>query len=197
MTYTNFENGDNRLDIRTKINNLGNNTVSEVTALELKNVEQDGRIDNIEETLEQAYCCYSGEPDMVLTNTFQKLTTFTEIVTPVNVSLTDGVFTANKSGLYQWVLERGYTNEDSNPSSPIEITIEIRKNSSNVVYSRTAIIGAATSNDEPATVTFTSPFIMNVLFNDTFEFYFKANEGASSPLSTMLNRIQLSANRLG
>lgn len=197
MTYTNFENGDNRLDIRTKINNLGNNTVSEVTALELKNVEQDGRLDDIEGTLEQAYCCYSSEPSILLTNTFQKITTFTEIVTPVNISLDNGVFTADKSGLYQWVLERGYTNEDSNPSAPIEITIEIRKNSSNVIYNRTAIIGAATSNSEPSVITFTSPFIMNALFGDTFEFYFKASEGVANPSSTMLSRIQLSVNRLG
>lgn len=181
FTYTNIENNESGLSARTKINAVGN----EVSTLSTS-------VDNL---TDNAYCCYTSEPSLALTVAEQKLTTFTEIITPVGISLNNGIFTTTKSGIYSWTLERVYTNGDTSPSNPIELTISIKKNGS-VVYTRSAIIGSATGHSEPSIVSFNSPFIMSVDANDEFEFYFAATEGGSEPTSTVLSRMQLSANKI-
>ena len=146
--------------------------------------------------LKPAYCSFTTENILQLNNSFQKVDTgWTEVVTPVNISYLDGIFTTLESGVFQWNLERIYDNHDQNPSSPIELFIEVRKNGINV-FERDIVIGSATGPAEPTTITFNSPFIFTVETNDYFEFYVKATEGDGSPSDTNLIRMQISANKI-
>ena len=57
-----------------------------------------------------SYCGYTCAPSLSLTATYQKLSGFTEIVEPFNVSELNGDFTALSSGIFEWHLERIYQN---------------------------------------------------------------------------------------
>lgn len=195
----NIENGisdvDNRLTTAEDILQSNSNTISSIstslTEAEDNITTLQSEVAELQTPKVEAYCCYTNEPSLSLAPTFQRLETYTPLITPLNISLSSGVFTAFESGVYRWDFERGYENTNVAPSSPIEIAIEIRKNTSTVVYTRTAIIGAATAADEPSTINFTSPFVFSVNAGDTFEFYFKATDTAVT-----LSRVQLAAHKI-
>lgn len=142
-----------------------------------------------------AYCSYTNEPNLTLTSTFQKVTGWSELITPVGIVLADGDFTALISGVYQWNLERIYQNFDSNTNDIIKIFIEIRKNG-NVVFSRDIVVNDAKSPQSPTTVPFNSPFIFDVEAGDVFNIYVRATDGVNEPDDTRLIRAQLSANKI-
>lgn len=150
----------------------------------------------ISELQTKSYCNYYVEPLLPLTNAYQKATSFVPAIAPVGITEDNGTFTANLSGVYQWNIERVYTNGDTNPSTPIEIYIEIRKNSI-ALFSRTAIMSAATAADEPSIISFNSPFISEIESGDILEFYFKSTEGIDSPTDVVLTHMQMSANMIG
>ncbi len=117
------------------------------------------------------------------------------MVTPLNVSDASGVFTVSLDGVFDISIERVYINEDTNPSSPIDIFIDIRKNGVSV-FTRDAIIPTATATDEPATISFTTPIIVEAVADDYFEFYVKAEEGTSSPSDTTMTALNFSVHKL-
>lgn len=142
-----------------------------------------------------AYCCYAVAPALVLTTTFQKVTGWTPLVTPVNVTEVSGTFTAVVDGIYEWHFERIYQNTDKNPIGIINLYLEVRLNGV-TVFSRTAPTMSATANDEPAINTFNSPFILEVAANDYFEFYVKADDAGGNPLDTQLIQMQITADKI-
>lgn len=142
-----------------------------------------------------SYGAWTDEPNLALTNVFQKVTGFIPMTTPVNITESNGTFTAGVAGVYTWFLERIYVNGDTNPTPPITLTLEVRRNGI-PEFTRTAIISAATAGDEPSTATFSTPFIQTVAEDDYFEFYVKAEEGTGSPSDTVLTRMQLTAHKI-
>ena len=142
-----------------------------------------------------SYCCYENIASITLNSTYQKVTGWSPYFTTSNITYSNGVFTTNSTGVYEWHLERRYINYDINPSQPITIMIEVRKNGV-PIYNRETIIAAATANDEPSVVTFASPFIFEVQSGDYFEFYAKAMENGNNPLDTRLSLMQLTAHNI-
>ena len=145
-----------------------------------------------------AYCSYNVEPDLSLTNTYQVVTGWNELITPQNISLDSGVFTATKSGVYEWDLERVYTNEENN-SSGIVLYLRVIKNGTDEVFMGEAPIPDAANSSKPILVGLTSPFIIAVEANDTFQFEVKATDGGTdSPAidTVKLTRMQLKANKI-
>lgn len=142
-----------------------------------------------------AYCGYTTNPNILLTTTFQKVIGWTELVAPVNTTHSNGTFKSLIDGIFEWHLERIYTNADNSPLMPITLALEVRKNGISV-FNRELIIGAATNPSEPNASAFTSPFIFAISANDTFEFFVKASMGAVNPISTRLVRMQMTANKI-
>jgi hypothetical protein len=151
--------------------------------------------DIIDVVTKPAYCAYSKSSELSLTNSFQVVKGWSELITPLNISYNDitGNFKALEEGVYEWTLERIYTNSDINPVAPIQLSLQVIINDSILAFSRTAIIGAATANDEPNVISFTSPFIYEVAKDTEFNFQVKASEGANTPESTKLVTMQLKA----
>lgn len=141
------------------------------------------------------YCGYTTAPNILLTTSFQKVTGWTELVAPVNTTYLNGTFTSLIDGIFEWHLERIYTNSDNSPLTPITLALEVRKNGI-AVFNRELIISAATNPSEPNASAFTSPFIFAISANDTFEFFVKATMGVISPISTRLVRMQMTANKI-
>ncbi len=141
-----------------------------------------------------AYCGYSVAPALVLTNVYQKVVGFAPTVAPRNITLVDGIITVGVTGIYTINLERIYTNEDTAPNQPVKLFLDIRRNSISE-FTREAIIGAATANDEPSISAFTSPLILDVVAGDTFEMHSKAEEGLGSPSSTQLVKVNFTIDR--
>lgn len=189
----------------TSVNTSSINSIEATVATNTANISTNntnaiqGITDNatsISELQVKSYCNYYVNPSLPLTNIYQKVTSFVPTIAPVGITEDNGTFTASISGIYHWNIERVYTNGDTNPSTPIEIYIEIRKNSV-ALFSRTAIISAATAADEPSIISFNSPFISEIESGDTFEFYFKSTEGINSPTDVVLTHMQMSANKIG
>ena len=141
------------------------------------------------------YFAVTVKPNLLLTNTLTTVTGFTNFVVPVGITESSGVFTFDTDGIYQFSLERGYINEDQNPSSPIELTIEVWINGV-FGFDRTGIIGSATSPNEPTLLSVTSPSLLQVNAGDTIEVKVKATEGVGSPSSTYLTVMQIMANKV-
>lgn len=146
-----------------------------------------------------AYCCYGNITSLALTNVFQKVSSFNPLISPQLVSFSGGTFTVSVNGGGVWVfdLERIYTNEDTAPTNPVRLYIEMRLNGV-AVLTRDAIIGAATSSDEPATIGFNTSRIVNMADGDQIDFYAKAQEEVTgiSPVSSSLVVMEVTAQRL-
>ena len=142
-----------------------------------------------------AYCCYGVSPALVLTTTFQKVTGWAELITPLNVTEVSGTFTATIGGIYEWHLERIYQNSEKSPVGITTLYIEVQKNGV-TVFSRTAPIQSATANDEPMVSAFNSPFILEVTAGDYFEFYVKADDDGGNPSDTQLIQMQITADKI-
>ena len=220
ITWTEIENGESLLLARGKINTFNSSVVTmsntntdiltdiqtqlDTNTVDIENIESN--IIDIEDDIavntasialleDKAYCSYYLTPELQLTNTYQQITTFNQLLTPVNITMVGGAFTTTTSGVFSWTLERVYTNGDSNPTAPIILSIDVRKNGVSV-FNKTAIIGAATAGDEPSTISFTTPFIMSVNAGEVFTFHFKAEENGATPSDTILERVQLTANKI-
>lgn len=162
----------------------------------ISNAVQD-ELDDINELIANpiSYCSYSSDTNILLTTTFQKVTVWSPLITPVNITESSGTFTAVEDGIYEWHLERIYKNTDKTPSDVVMIYLEVRKNGS-TVFSRTSPIMSATANDEPCIAMFNSPFILEVTANDYFEFYVRGEDDGSNPNDTSLIIMQLTADKI-
>ena len=141
------------------------------------------------------YCNYVNLTPMTLNSVYQKVMGWSPYYTTTNITYSNGVFTTLVDGVFEWHLERRYSNYDPSPIQPILITLDIRKNGISI-YNKESNIGAATKVTEPAIIAFTSPFIFEVNANDHFEFYVKAMEDGNNPTDTRLSSMQLSANKI-
>lgn len=142
-----------------------------------------------------SYISTKTEPELSLTNSLQTVTGWVSFVGSVNITESNGVFTFGKSGKYKFDIERGYTNGDTNPTSPVLLTVQAYLNGV-LSFERTGIIGAATAGDEEAYLSITSPSILSLVAGDTIEIKVKAEEGTGSPVDTQLKVMQLSAYRI-
>lgn len=143
-----------------------------------------------------AYCDYSSNSVLALTNVFQKATLgFTEGITPVNITETNGVFVPLVGGIYKYLIQRVYHQHDSSPLPPIELFIEMRVNGV-ATFSSTSMIGASTSPQEPVALSFTTPFIGEMFGGEQVTFWFKATEGTGSPSNTELVYLKVVANKI-
>jgi len=148
-----------------------------------------------------AYCSYGNlTPEMQLTNAFTKIVNVTPFITPSQVSLTSGTFTVTNEELEIWrfSFERIYRNEDTSPTTPVKIYIQMKQNGV-VVFSRDAVIGAATAADEPSILAFSTNRIIPVNNGDQFEFEVKAAETTSNntPADTYLTNFEVTAHKIG
>lgn len=143
------------------------------------------------------YCSYVSNADLQLTNTFQVVKNFNEIVSPLNVEYDNstGNFKSLVNGIWRFSLERIYLNYDQAPTQPIILWIEMRKNN-DIFFERNAIIGSATQSNEPSTYPVTTDTIIPVQANDVFNFRVRATMNSATPLNTKLALMQISAHRL-
>lgn len=171
----------------------------EISQIKINGIEQSNNVvihDDISTvTTTPSYCCYENVAEVTLTNAYQKVNGWSPYFTSDNITYSNGVFTTNTDGLFEWHLERRYVNYDINPSEPITIMIEVRKNGI-AIYNRETFIGAATAHDEPSIVAFCSPFIFEVTSGDYFDFYVKAQENGNSPIDTRLTIMQMTAHKI-
>ncbi len=142
-----------------------------------------------------AYASYGTATSIPLTIALQKVVGWNEQITPKNISYLDGVFTAEKAGVFAWTLERQYTNTDNNPNDRVVLTIEIRKNGQ-VFTTRSADIGTPSNPNKPIFSEFTSPFIVRVEKGDTFSFWVGGSDGLLDPTAAFFIIGQLTAHRI-
>lgn len=143
-----------------------------------------------------AFYSAKTEPSLVLTNVLQSVSGYISFSTPLNISENSGVITFSKSGKYKVDIERAYTNRDTNPLPPINLVIEIWKNGVKA-FDREGIIGSATSPNEPARLTATSPSILDIEADDYFEIKVLATEGTGSPSDCTLDVLQIAIHKVG
>lgn len=144
-----------------------------------------------------AYASWKTEPSLTLTSTYQVVTGWAPFIVPLGVTEVSGVFTFSDTGIYEFNLERGYVNPETNPSSPVLLSISTWKNGV-LAFERTGIIGSATANDEPTLLSITSPSILQIDADDYFEIKVKAEEGVGvDPTGGVaLSVMQITANKL-
>lgn len=147
------------------------------------------------EFVDAAYGGWTNSPNLLLTNVYQKITGFTSMLPLKNITEVSGTFTAVVGGIYTWAIERIYHNYDTAPVPPIVISMDFRKNGVSQ-FVKSGTISAATGPSEPSVVSFTSPFLQEVVAGDYFEVYIKATEGAQSPSNTVLIQLQLIADKI-
>lgn len=147
-----------------------------------------------------SYCSYGNITEMPLTNSFTKITTTSPFVTPANVIHTAGTYTVSsiEDEIWHFSFERVYRNEDTAPSNPVRLYLQMKMNGV-VAFSRDIIIGAATAADEPLTVAFNTSRIIGVSNGDQFEFEVKAAEDVTNntPSDTYLTHFEVTANKIG
>ena len=181
-----------QLDAHTSLIGINTTNISsndtDILNLQTEQTTQNNRLQALETTI-KAYSSYSLTSAVQLTNTFQKITAFTENITALNIAQSNGTVTVGASGVYVLSLEKIYRNEDVSPSEPIRIYTDIRKNGVSI-YSRDVLISAATANDEPAVMSCTTPMMFNLAQGDYFEMFVRAEEGANSPTDTYLAKIE-------
>ena len=193
--WTTIQSGTDTGDtVSGKLDATFTNIDTKFTAQDVVEADIESRLTVVETASQSAYCGYTSAPALALTNGFQKVTGFTPTITPVNITESTGTVTINRDGVYAFDLERIYINEDTSPSQPIMLYIELRKNGITLI-SRNLIIGAATSNDEPAIAAFSTPLLLEVVSSDYFEIYVKAEEGVGSPSDTQLARANFTISR--
>lgn len=141
------------------------------------------------------YCSYESAPNLVLTTTPQRVNAFTELISPNGVTYDDGVFSVLKDGLIKFDMERVYINTDTNPTDPIILNIDVRVNGE-TLFSRTATISTATANDEPATLSYTTPVLAEFKLGDDVELYTSASMNGANPVDTELVRFKVVAMEL-
>ena len=142
-----------------------------------------------------AYSCYEMTTPLQLTTTKTLITGFTEVVTPKNISYDSGIFTIAVGGTYKFELERIYTNTDTNPADIVEVTFTIEGGGA-TVFSRTYALSAATSNNEPAILSFTTPNIASVTTGDEIKMYVSATDGGVDPELTYLSLARVTSHKI-
>lgn len=150
-------------------------------------------------------CCeFTTKPDLPMTSTFTTVTGWTSDDTQYNIGISElnGEFTFTASGLIQVHLERRYRNEDTNPSVGVVVEIEVQRKLDaggiyETIFNRTAAIGAATANDEPEILSFTTPTNIPVTAGNVFRIRVRAVEGVGSPSACFFELCKVVANRIG
>lgn len=149
---------------------------------------------------DSSYCSFGNITELPLTNSFVKITTMSPFISPANVSHIAGTFTVTNSEPEVWhfSFERVYRNEDTAPSNPVRLYLQMKMNGV-VAFSRDVIIGAATAADEPSTVAFNTARIISVSNGDQFEFEVKAAEETTNvtPSDTALTHFEVTATKIG
>ena len=147
-----------------------------------------------------SYCSFGSISEMTLTNSFVKISTMSPFVTPANVTHTAGTFTVSSTEdeIWHFSFERVYRNEDTAPTNPVRLYLQMKMNGV-VAFSRDVVIGAATAADEPTTVAFNTARIIAVSNGDQFEFEVKAAEETTNntPSDTYLTHFEVTANKIG
>ena len=147
------------------------------------------------------------EGTFLLTNAWQVVSgDWSENSTPVGGSLDSatGIFTITATGRWNISLERIYHNHDTNPTEPIMVYIKIQADIGDgngwvdTPFNRSSIISAATNNDEPAILPFTSPFNFDIGINPTlFRILVKADEDGATPDQVELAKMKIVGNIVG
>ena len=145
----------------------------------------------------KAYIGYDATTPTALSLTPVMVSGFLQTIAPVGFTYANGVFTVDDElgGVYEAVVERVYENNDTNPASPVEVTIDVRVNGSSV-FTRTLPISAATANDEPAYLTITSDFIYELSNGDELSVYVSAEENGSNPDDCNLFNMRVTAKKI-
>lgn len=142
-----------------------------------------------------AYCGFESETPIILTTVFQKISVWSQQLAPKGITETNGEFVVTDEGIYQWSLEKVFTNGDSNPSEEVIAITEVRKNGIAVVQNERTV-GPAT-NKGNSTDSETLPYIFEVAAGDTFSFYVRGEDGIGvNPTALDLTRAQITANKI-
>jgi hypothetical protein len=158
---------------------------------------------NIESELNNIQMCdFSFSNPIQLNDTLTVLTGWGTDYPFLNVGITEsgGEFTVAKGGVYKIDLERIYRNDDRSPSVPVILHIVVEGSDGAggwiPVMDRTAPIMAATANDEPAILSFTTPALLPVPDGAVFRVRASAAEGTGSPSDTYMIRATIVATRI-
>lgn len=146
-----------------------------------------------------AYCDFDYSPvgGLLLTTTPVVITEWTELVPPIGISQATGNITVDFDGVYNISLERIYKNDDQNPLDIVTVSIAIEADTGSgfePFFSRTAPISAATSNNEPAILSFTTPANRSVTAGTMFRILVSGQDGGGNPQECYLARAKVTAN---
>ena len=146
-----------------------------------------------------AYCDYTDETALTLTNDLQVVTVWSANTIPVGITESNGEFTFEYEGVYSIFLERIYENFDQNPSDQVNVTIEMQTDDQQgsgfvSIFNRTAPISSATSAKEPAILPFGTALIKAATAGTVFRVLVSAEDDGSAPQDTQLIRMKLTAN---
>ena len=142
-----------------------------------------------------SYCEYFTDVVMPITTTPTKVINWGPSVPPVGFSEVDGVFTCHTPGTYTLHLERIYRNTDSNPTVVVNITLEVVLNGV-VVLQRSSPISSATSPNEPAILSFSTPGILPAKEGDFFYIRVYGEDGGADPNVTTLHLMKFTAHSI-
>ena len=143
---------------------------------------------------------------LVLTNAWQVVQgDWVGSATPVGATVDSatGVFTLTAAGRWKPTLERIYHQHDTIPATPVRVYIKVQTsvdgtNWVDTDFERSSLMSAATANDEPAIVSFTTDFFVDVVSTPVyFRILSKADEGGANPTLTELLLAKVTSNIIG
>ncbi len=152
--------------------------------------EDQSKIDSITPI---GYGDYAATVPMNLTSGLQKVNAWNSLITPIGMEHEAGKITVTEAAAWYVILEHQCSNTDRSPDIPIVITVEVRKNGSEVIFSRDTQISAATATDEPAVASFTTAAILPIDTGGYFEIFLSANEAGADPDDVTLDRMRITA----